>query len=86
MSLYQASILAKLKLIGVWYVSPFENEGGVGDVLERDVIDAQSFIATQDNTSNLLTQLDVRVNDVRNAIGNNSLISWNSVVLALGVE
>lgn len=85
-SLYQASVLAKLKLVGVWYISPYEKEGGVGNVLEQDVVDAQVFITTQDNISSLLNQLDNRVISVRNNITNNTLKTWSDITLALGAE
>lgn len=85
-SLYQASILAKLKLVGVWYVSPFENEGGVGTVLEQDVIDAQNFIDTQNNIASLLSQVENRIISVKNNITNGTLTTWVDVRAAMGAE
>lgn len=85
-SLYQAGILAEVKKVGVWYLSPFENEGGVGTVSEQDVIDAQTFISTQNAINNLLTQLSNRVIDVENNITNGTLTTWVEVRTALGVE
>lgn len=64
--------------LGTWYTSPWNEEGGDGQVSEQDVADALAVIAKQDAIAALQQRLNVAMISASNVLGQGG--TWDDAV------
>lgn len=75
---FDAQTMADLRGVAVWHTSPWNEEGGDGQVSEQEVADALAVIANQDAIAALQQRLNVAMISASNVLGQGG--TWDDAV------